>query len=85
MTLRDAAITLDDGTVLHARIHDGDSVPLVLLHDLDCSSGYWDAVVARLLELDPSLYVIALDLRVTGAAPAPVRPRASGWSKTSDG
>jgi len=66
MPFRDAAITLDDGTVLHAHIHDGDSAPLVLLHDLDCSSAYWDAVVTRLLELDPSLYVIALDLRGHG-------------------
>lgn len=68
MPFRDAEIPLDDGTVLHARIHDGDSVPLVLLHDLDSSSAYWDAVVARLLELDPTLYVIALDLRGHGSS-----------------
>lgn len=66
MSFRDAAITVDDGTVLHARIHDGDSVPVVLLHDLDCAAEYWEPVVARLLELDPALHLIALDLRGHG-------------------
>jgi hypothetical protein len=66
MQLRDVAITVDDGTVLHARIHDGDSPALILLHDLDCSATYWDAVVARLLAIDPDLHVIALDMRGHG-------------------
>jgi hypothetical protein len=66
MSFRDATIALEDGTSLHASIHDGTSVPILFLHDLDCSAYYWSAVVARLLELDSELHLIALDLRGHG-------------------
>lgn len=66
MTMNDVSVPLDDGTVLHARVHEGTPPSLVLLHDLDCSSTYWDAVIARLLELDPELSIVALDLRGHG-------------------
>lgn len=68
MSLRDTAVLLEDGTVLNARVHLGVGAPLVLLHDLDCSARYWDAVVGRLLELKPDLPVVALDLRGHGAS-----------------
>lgn len=68
MDLQTITVPLDDGTVINARVHDGTEPALVLLHDLDCSSGYWDAVIARLLELDPELHIVALDLRGHGAS-----------------
>ena len=66
MTMQDVSVPLDDGTRLRARVHEGAQPALVLLHDLDCSSHYWDAVIARLLELDPELHIVALDLRGHG-------------------
>ena len=66
MSLRDVTIPMDDGTILHARIHDGSSTPIVFLHDLDCASQYWDAVSNRLLELDEELHLVLLDLRGHG-------------------
>lgn len=70
MELRESTVRLDDGTELYVRMHDGDSLPIVLLHDLDCSSRYWDPVMTRLLELDPQLHIVALDLRGHGRSTA---------------
>lgn len=66
MSLRDVTIPMDDGTALHARIHDGSSTPIVFLHDLDCASQYWDGVSTRLLESDAELHLVLLDLRGHG-------------------
>ena len=68
MTFRDIHVTLDDGSVLHAQVHDGDSVPLVLLHDLDCSLAYWEPMIERLLARDPGLTIVNVDMRGHGGS-----------------
>ena len=61
-------IPMDDGAVLRAGIHDGAGPTVMLLHDLDCSGAYWNAVIERLLQLDADLRVIDVDLRGHGAS-----------------
>lgn len=68
MSARVLDVLVDDGVTLHMRVHEGPGATVVLLHDLDCSGPYWDAVVARLLELDPDLRIVVPDLRGHGAS-----------------
>lgn len=66
MTAQEFDLTVDDGAVLHARVHPGTGTALVLLHDLDCDGSYWDEVVNRLRELVPDLHIVQVDLRGHG-------------------
>lgn len=76
--MRVRELTMSDGAVLHVTEHEGQGPVLVLLHDLDCSGAYWDAVVARLRVLDPSVRILVPDLRghgASGVGEAPSRKR----------
>ena len=60
--------TADDGTVLRGWQTTGGTTALVLLHDLDADSVYWEPMLGRLRALDADLRVIAVDARGHGAS-----------------
>ncbi len=61
-------VTMDDGAIIHAVVQGGVGLPVLFLHDLDCSGAYWNDVVDRLLQLDPDLQTVAVDMRGHGAS-----------------
>ena len=68
MQTKTVQVALDDGAVITAHAYGGDGPTVVFLHDLDCSSAYWDPMRARLHELDPDVRVVTMDLRGHGAS-----------------
>ena len=76
--MREHAISMNDGARLHVIEHEGSGPVVVLLHDLDCSGAYWDAVVRRMRERDPELRIVVPDLRGhgrSGVGESPSRKR----------
>ncbi len=76
--MREHDVAMNDGALLHVVEHEGTGPAVLLLHDLDCSGAYWDAVVARLRALDPRLRLVVPDLRGhgrSGVGEAPSRKR----------
>lgn len=65
---RDVTIAGDDGTLLHAFVHDGKTLPVILLHDLGMDAQYWDAFLTEALVREPDLAVAAVDLRGHGSS-----------------
>ncbi len=66
-------ITMDDGASIHTTSV-GEGPALVLLHDLDCSLHYWDAVVRRLQELASGLHLVSMDMRGHGESTSVEEP-----------
>lgn len=66
--LRETTITADDGSQLHGYVHDGTTLPVLLLHDLGCDAAYWTLFVSAALERNPDLAVAVLDLRGHGGS-----------------
>lgn len=63
---REMTIAGDDGAALHAYIHDGETLPVLLLHDLGMDATYWTAFLEAALARQPKLAVAAIDLRGHG-------------------
>ena len=56
----------DDGVMLHGWLHPGEGMALLLLHDLDVDSTYWNDVVRHLERRTPGRPIVALDARCHG-------------------
>ena len=65
---RERSITADDGTALHGYIHDGETAPVLLLHDLGTDACYWEPFLTAALAQVPNLAIAALDLRGHGGS-----------------
>lgn len=68
LDFRDMTIAGDDGAALHAWIHDGTTLPILLLHDLAMDATYWERFLEAALSRVPTLAVAALDLRGHGSS-----------------
>lgn len=68
LQFREHTIAADDGSVLHGHIHDGETAPVLLLHDLGMDARYWEPFLTAALMQVPSLAVAALDLRGHGGS-----------------
>ena len=65
---RERSISADDGASLHAFIHDGETAPVLMLHDLGMDARYWEPFLAAALHRQPKLAVAAIDLRGHGGS-----------------
>lgn len=65
---REVTVAADDGAVLHGYVHDGETLPVLLLHDLGYDANYWTPFLAAALRRQPRLAVAALDLRAHGGS-----------------
>ena len=65
---RETTITADDGALMHGFVHDGETLPVLLLHDLGADANYWTAFLEAALQREPKLAVAALDLRGHGGS-----------------
>ena len=68
LDFREMSIAGDDGATLHAWIHDGTTLPILLLHDLGMDATYWERFLEAALLRVPTLAVAALDLRGHGGS-----------------
>ena len=68
LDFRETTITGDDGAVLHAFVHDGETLPVLLLHDLGMDATYWMPFLHAALAKQPKLAVAAIDLRGHGGS-----------------
>lgn len=68
LDFRELTITADDGAQMYGFVHDGATLPVLLLHDLDCDAQYWTPFLSAALERTPELAVAALDLRGHGGS-----------------
>lgn len=66
LDFRETMIAGDDGARLHAFIHDGETAPVLLLHDLGMDARYWEPFLTAVLARQPRLAVAAIDLRGHG-------------------
>lgn len=66
LDFREMTIAADDGAQLHAFVHDGTTVPVILLHDLGMDARYWLPFLEAMMRRVPTLAVAAVDLRGHG-------------------
>lgn len=68
LDFRETTIVGDDGAQLHAYVHDGETLPVLLLHDLGMDANYWTTFLESALSRQPKLAVAAIDLRGHGGS-----------------